>query len=75
MILVPTNLKNFASFAHYSRLLCTDGCVDVLGDDVDHWVVCGVSQALLLSLEMRWTGELYSALTTDNPLQQLRHIW
>ena len=49
-------------------------CVFCLGDDIEHWVSCSLSQTVLLSLEMRWTGELYSALISDNPLQQLRHI-
>ena len=45
-----------------------------LGDDIEHWVGCSLSQTVLLSLEMRWTSELYTALTTDNPVEQLRHI-
>lgn len=49
-------------------------CFIILGDDIEHWVGCSVSQSVFLSLEIKWTAELYSALTSENPLQQLRHI-
>ena len=58
----------------YELMRDSDTLMCYLGDDIEHWVSCSLSQTVLLSLEMRWTSELYTALTSENPVQQLRHI-
>ena len=43
------------------------------GDEIEQWVSSCLGQLVVLSLELRWTAELYSALTSENPAQQLGH--
>ena len=39
-----------------------------------YWIIGHLDQCVLLSMELHWTLVLHSALTSDDPIEQMKSI-
>ena len=42
--------------------------------ELEQWICSHINQCVVLSLELKWTAEMFNALTSNEPLFQLKMI-